>query len=113
MSHVYHKVSKEFKQLVDKRFPFHAYGMKKDSETYKKSYPSSFKKYFFSIVKQFVKTQRGQMKRVRHAPPTFILPGGRKCHFHDFGCPEDCKFVTLNKKVLLRSTVMKKKQRDP
>lgn len=113
MSKVYHRVAEEFKDLINKRFPFHAYGQDKKSDTYKKSYPSSFKKYFFGLVKSFVKSKRGQYKRVKNAPPTFILAGGRKCHIHEFGCPEGCQFVTLNKRVVLRTAMMKKKEREP
>lgn len=32
---------------------------------------------------------------------------------HEFGCPEGCSYVTLNKKVVLRTHLRKKAQREP
>ena len=78
----------KFPALTQKRFPHTTYGTKVDSETYKKSFPVTLKRYFFQILKSFVKTDKG-LKRIRKiAPPTFICPGGKNyCKVHEFGCP--------------------------
>lgn len=98
--------------MTKKRFPHLTYGMKEDSTSAKQSFPSTFKRYFFKLMRSFVKTDRG-LKRLKLAPPTFIIPGGKRCTIHEFACPEDCEYATLNKKVILRSTLARKKQREP
>jgi len=47
VSRVYHEARAKFPQYVNQKFPWAAYGTKKSSETYKKSYPFEFKQYFF------------------------------------------------------------------
>lgn len=94
------------------RFPHMTYGSKPDSNTAKNSYPLSFKRYFFKMAKSFIKTDKG-LRRLKNAPTTFMIPGGKRCTLHDFGCPEDCEYATLNKKVVLRSTIARNKQREP
>ena len=49
LARVYHKLAKEFKDLMKQHFRHITYGTKKDSETYKKSFPVSFKRYFFYL----------------------------------------------------------------
>lgn len=80
---------KKFPEKTKLTFPHLTYGTKKNSATYKKSFPTSFKIHFFKLLKSFVKTDKG-LKRLRNPPPTFIIPGGKRCTIHDFGCPEDC-----------------------
>lgn len=100
---------KTFGKVAKERFPHITYGTKKSSETYKKSYPTSFKRYFFKLMKSFIKTDRG-LKRLKHAPPTFIIAPGKKCVIHELiDCPEDCQFATHNQKVLLSTTLAKKR----
>jgi len=51
---------------------------------------------------------------VRNAPPTFIISGGKqKCTMHDFGCPEGCQYITLNKRVLLKTNMLRRKEKEP
>lgn len=78
-----------FPEVTKERFPHITYGTKKNSETYKKSFPTTFKRYFFKLVKSFIKTSKG-IKRLRNPPPTFIVPGGKRCTMHEKGCPNDC-----------------------
>jgi len=99
---------KEHPEMTKKKFPHMTYGMKGDSQTFKKSFPMTFKRYFFKMLRSIVKTDRG-LKRLKVAPPAFIIPGGQKCTIHDFTCPEDCTYTTLNKKVVLRSAMAKKR----
>lgn len=103
---------KKYPSVCDERFPHYTYGTKKSSDTYKKSFPSSFKRYFFKTLKSFVKTERG-VKRLKNAPPTFMVAGGKRCTIHEVGCPDDCYYATQNKKVLLRATLMKRRQKEP
>lgn len=80
---------------MDTRFKHITYGTKKSSNTYMKSYPLSFKKYFFAIFKSFVKVGKGH-RRIKNTPPTFIIPSGKKCTMHAYDCPVGCKYITLN-----------------
>ena len=68
-------------ELGKKKFPHITYGLTENSETLKKSYPTSFKRYFFKLIRSFVKTEKG-IKRLKNAPPTFIIPGGKRCTIH-------------------------------
>jgi hypothetical protein len=99
---------KEFLRLMSRTIS------KKVYDPSKKAFPQSLKTYFFQVLKSFVKTDRG-LKRIRKiAPPTFIIPGGsKKCTIHDFDCPENCKWLTLNRKVVLKSTMLQKLKREP
>lgn len=72
---------KQFPDECKKRFPHLTYGTKEGSETYKKSYPTTFKRYFFKLAKSFIKTNRG-FKRLKNVPTMFMLPPGRKCTIH-------------------------------
>ena len=89
VSEAYHALVKIYPKLANDKFPHLTYGTKKNSETYKKSYPLEFKRYFFQIVKSFVKTEKG-LKKLRYAPATFIIPGGKRCTMHQYECPADC-----------------------
>lgn len=40
--------------LAEQRFPHTAYGQDKNSETFKKSFPSSYKRHFFKLVKNII-----------------------------------------------------------
>jgi hypothetical protein len=60
------------------------------------------------MVKSFVRTKRGY-KRAKRPIPTFIIPSGKRCHFHQFQCPEDCNWVTLNKKVILKHAILRRR----
>ena len=90
VSETYNALVKKYPKLANERFPHLTYGTKKDSETYKKSFPNEFKRYFFQIVKSFVKTEKGGLKKLRYAPATFIIPGGKRCTMHQYECPIDC-----------------------
>jgi len=81
VSKVFHEMVEKFQEISKERFPHVTYGTKKDSETFKKSYPQSFKTYFFHLVKSHFKQQRG-IKRMRNPAPTFIIAGGKRCIIH-------------------------------
>ena len=48
-------------KLADDRFPHTAYGQNKESATFKKSYPISYKNYFFKLVKNIIKAKTGNL----------------------------------------------------
>jgi hypothetical protein len=81
LSSIYWDMVKQFPKQTHLRFPHMTYGTKKDSETYKKSFPMTFKRYFFKLLKSFVRTDKG-LRRLKYAPPTFIIPGGKRCTIH-------------------------------
>lgn len=113
VSNVYHKMVNSYPDITKERFPHITYGTNKESETYKKSYPQSFKIYFFRLVKGYFMHQRG-LKRIKNPAPTFILSGGKRCLIHiQISCPEDCKYATFNQKVSLRTQAVKRFMKDP
>lgn len=89
---------------VKANFRMLTYGMDEKSETFKKSFPSSFKRYFFRLVKSMTdkkgqRLTRQQVKqRARWMPPTFIIPSGKyRCTLHKISCPSNpCPYATLN-----------------
>jgi len=83
--------------------------MNEDSETYKKSYPESFVRYFFRFVKS-IGVKRGNKlslaqvkRRIKKIPPAFIISAGvKRCLMHEITCPtEDCPYITMNKKIIM------------
>ena len=48
--------------IIEKQFKLETYGMKEDSETYKKAYPESFKRYFFRLIKTISSKKAGTMR---------------------------------------------------
>jgi hypothetical protein len=113
VSDVYRKLVDDFPKITNERFPHVNYGTKKDSETYKKSYPHSFKNYFFQLVKSHFKQKKG-IKRIRNPASTFILAAGKRCIYHEnMACPEGCPHATFNKKVMLQHTRLRKYFKEP
>lgn len=103
----------KFPDLAKTRFPHITYGTNVKSETYKKSYPLTFKNYFFKIVKGYFKQKKG-LKRMKNPAPTFIISAGKRCILHtDYTCPEDCRYASFNSKVTLRTHVLKESMKEP
>lgn len=103
----------KFPEISKSRFPHVTYGTTPGSETYKKSFPSSFKIYFFRLIKSYFQQKKG-LKRMRQPAPTFILGPGKRCLLHtEFACPADCTYATFNKKVVLRSVAVRRVMREP
>jgi hypothetical protein len=50
----YLKMIKVHGDTAKARFPHLAYGQDPNSETFKKSFPASFKRYFFKLVKSII-----------------------------------------------------------
>lgn len=53
MSEVYHEIADKFRDLVKTRFPHVTYGQDSESKSFKKSYPLSFKTFFFRLVRSY------------------------------------------------------------
>ncbi len=115
MSEVYHKISKEFPDIVKSRFPHVTYGQDVKSKTFLKSFPATFKNHFFKIIKSYFRQTKGHLKRIVNPAPTFIISSGRsRCLMHDqLNCPENCTYSTFNKKVVLKSQRIKKLFKEP
>jgi len=47
--------------IIAEQFKLETYGMKEESETYKKAYPDSFKRYFFRLIKTLSGKAPGKM----------------------------------------------------
>lgn len=60
VSKVYHEMVKAFPELAKARFPHITFGTSKKSETYKKSFPITFKIYFFRVTKSYFKTRQNK-----------------------------------------------------
>lgn len=51
---------------------------------------------------------------MKNHAPAFILSAGKKCIIHTtIACPDDCKYATFNKKVVLRNTAVKRIMKEP
>lgn len=73
----YQAMLKAHGATAEARFPHTAYGQDKNSETFKKSFPGSYKNYFFKLVKNIVTTKNGK-KTVNRKPPSMLLSAGAK-----------------------------------
>ena len=71
LSSIYHRLHDQFPKIMDEKFPHITYGMNKDSETFKKSFPQPFKYEFY---KQFnIRKKKGRATSVR---PAYFVPSG-------------------------------------
>ncbi|OMJ89668.1 hypothetical protein SteCoe_8120 [Stentor coeruleus] len=98
----YVSLKTQFPLAVHKHFPYKNYGAtrKPDGQlTFSKSFPISFKHYFFAAFKSLLKTPKGLM--ILKSMPALIWapPSKNRCTIHYDVCPPDCMYVTLNKKV--------------
>jgi hypothetical protein len=62
--------------LAKARFPHTAYGQDRESETFKKSYPISYKNYFFKLVKNIIRAKTG--KTIRRNPVSLLSTAGAR-----------------------------------
>jgi len=61
LSDNYQAMLKEHGDIARARFRHIAYGQNPNSETFKKSYPESYKRYFFKLVKNIITTKNGTL----------------------------------------------------
>lgn len=64
-------------ELANERFPHTAYGQNRESETFKKSYPISYKNYFFKLVKNIIRAKTGK-KAIRRNPVSLLSTAGAR-----------------------------------
>lgn len=90
--------------------------MKEGSETMKKAYPESFKRYFFRLIKTLNGKPVGKMtnkdvyKGAKRLPTTFMVAGtSKRCTIHEFSCPTNpCPYRTHNKKIVMTENLARK-----
>jgi hypothetical protein len=68
----------EHGEVAKKRFPHTSYGQDENSETFKKSYPLSFKRYFFKLVRNIIVDKKTGKKAIIRHPPTLTMINGNK-----------------------------------
>jgi len=80
LAHYYHELIKdeEMGSIAKERFPHISYGQDPESETFKKSYPSSFKRYFFKLVKNIIINKKTGQKKIPKNPPTLKMTVGAR-----------------------------------
>ena len=66
-------INGEHGEVAKKRFPHIAYGQDVNSKTFKQSYPQSFKRYFFQLVKAIIISKKGRGKKFQNKPVTLTM----------------------------------------
>jgi hypothetical protein len=74
----YHHMIKQHGVVATRRFPHLTYGQDPKSETFKKSYPTSFKTYFFKLVKNIIISKKGKMTIPKVACNLVLNAGARE-----------------------------------
>lgn len=81
LAEIYAEMRQTHSNVVQEKFKLQTYGMQEGSETYKKAYPESFKRYFFHMIKTLNGKAPGKMSRTqaykqsRRLPTTFMVAG--------------------------------------
>lgn len=80
LAQYYHGLIKDenMGDVAKRRFPHISYGQDPESETFKKSYPSSFKRYFFKLVKNIIISKKTGQKKIPTNPPTLKMTVGAR-----------------------------------
>lgn len=109
LAEAYQRMLKEHASYMKTNFRLLTYGMDEASSTFKKSFPDSYKRAFFRVIKALADRKSRRLpfaevrRRVRKLPPSFITtcgPAGN-CTFHNTTCPrEPCPYATFNKKII-------------
>lgn len=76
MATTYHKLLENNPEEMERWFPLRAYGVKKNSNQYKKMFPHEFKKYFFDVLSNLKKNRDGDLVWPKSVRWTFFLPSG-------------------------------------
>jgi hypothetical protein len=64
-------------KVAETRFPHTSYGQNKNSETFKKSYPNSYKRHFFKLVKNIIIAKNGR-KAVNKKGVSLLMTTGNR-----------------------------------
>ena len=68
----------KFKERAEKRFPHTSYGQDKNSETFKKSFPSSYKRHFFKLVKNILVAGKGANPKINRKGCNLLMANGAR-----------------------------------
>ncbi|KRX08618.1 Cyclic nucleotide-binding protein [Pseudocohnilembus persalinus] len=93
-------INSSHKEATNRNFPHYKWGQSKKLR--QRSYPNSFKRKFFQVVKRYIREQSGAGKLDKKEKLPFWAPGGdsRKCLLHDkTDCPKNCKYISANKRI--------------
>jgi hypothetical protein len=82
LANYYQEMIKIHGEVAKKRFPHIAYGQDPNSETFKKSYPSSFKRYFFKLVKNII-INKGNKVLCKRPAALVMTVGAREAKIDD------------------------------
>lgn len=66
-------INGEHGDVAKRRFPHIAYGQDPNSDTFKQSYPASFKRYFFQLVKAIIMSRKTRGKQLQSRPVTLTM----------------------------------------
>ncbi len=116
LAEIYTEMRQKHPIIIQDEFKLETYGMKEDSETYKKAYPDKFKRHFFHLIKTLNGKPAGKMtakqvnKNARRLPTTFMVAGtSKRCTIHEYSCPsEPCPYRTHNKKIVMTASLASK-----
>lgn len=95
LADIYQRLLKTHEAYVKANFRLLSYGQNEESETFKKSYPDSFQRYFFRYVKAISDKRGSKMglqqikRRFKKLPTAFLVSGSaQRCTMHDqVSCP--------------------------
>ena len=73
----FQEVVKAHGKVAEARFPHTSYGQDPESETFKKSFPLSYKRYFFRLVKNIIMGKSGK-KTIIKSPPSLLMTIGAR-----------------------------------
>lgn len=82
MAEFYQDMIRNHGETAKKRFPHVAYGQDPESDTYKKSFPTSYKRYFFKLVKN-ITVKKGKTVIPKVAPSMILTVGNRQNKIED------------------------------
>jgi hypothetical protein len=72
----YREMIEKHGEVALKRFPHISYGQDVNSETFKKSFPLSYKRYFFKLVRNIIVDAKTGQKAVIRKPPSLTITVG-------------------------------------
>jgi len=77
LSFNYQEILANFPELTKERFPHITYGQDVSSETFQKSFPQSYKRYFFRLVKGIIVNSKNK-KVINKNPVSCIMTGASR-----------------------------------
>ncbi|CAK56828.1 unnamed protein product (macronuclear) [Paramecium tetraurelia] len=110
LSTMYKQMLISHKEATKENFPHLKYGESKKLR--KKSFPSSLKRYFFGMMKSYVRRKYDYIKDETNRIGFWVPTNGKSmCVVHkDSLCPPGCTRQTLNQRVIGQSRLVKEAQ---